>query len=457
MQELRALSVLDGRYAKQVEELRDIFSEYGLIRRRVLVETLWLEFMLDDLKLAPATGGDIEAIRSVAAGCNLESAKLVKEYEKKTNHDVKAVEYYLKEQLGAAGLGRYGEWVHFACTSEDINNTAYALMLRDGRDAMAKEFDDLRGTLEQFARQWKTVPLMARTHGQPASPTTVGKEFVVFASRLDRELAKLRDWRPEAKMNGATGNFNAHAAAIPAVDWLSASERFLREKIGVIPLLYTTQINPYHHVAELLQTLIRAAQVLVDLDRDLWGYISLGYFRQRTIAGEVGSSTMPHKVNPIDFENSEGNCGIAVALMEHLSAKLLVSRFQRDLTDSTVLRNLGALFGHLLIAIKSTRKGLGKLELNEASLRADLEGNPELTAEAIQTVMRRYGEERPYERLKELTRGERITRGTLSAFVDTLSKVPEKERARLKALSAADYTGLAAALVDRYFAGRGTK
>ncbi len=455
MQKLRSLSAIDGRYAKQVEELRDIFSEYGLIRRRVEVEALWLEFLLDDLAVAPAGGGDLEAIRAIARGCNLESAKLVKEFEKKTNHDVKAVEYYLKEQLTAAGLSRFGEWVHFACTSEDINNTAYALMLRDGRDVLLGQLGELRGTLEQNAKQWRAVPMMARTHGQPASPTTVGKEFVVFASRLDREITKLRDWRPEAKMNGATGNFNAHAVALPKIDWISASERFLSEKLGVTPLLYTTQINPYHHIAELLQTLLRAAQVVVDLDRDLWGYISLGYFRQRTVAGEVGSSTMPHKVNPIDFENSEGNCGMAVALMGHLSEKLLVSRFQRDLTDSTTLRNLGTVFGHLLIALKSTKKGLGKLELNEPALRADLEMNPELLAEAIQTVMRMHGEERPYERLKELTRGERMDAVALGRFIDTLTKVPATDRDRLRALTPAAYTGLAAALVDRYLAGRG--
>jgi adenylosuccinate lyase len=297
--------------------------------------------------------------------------------------------------------------------------------------------------------------MMARTHGQPASPTTVGKEFVVFASRLDREIAKLRDWRPEAKMNGATGNFNAHAVALPKVDWIAASERFLNEKLGVTPLLHTTQINHYHHIAELLQTLIRAAQTVVDLDRDLWGYISLGYFRQRTVAGEVGSSTMPHKVNPIDFENSEGNCGMAVALMGHLSEKLLVSRFQRDLTDSTTLRNLGTVFGHLLIALKSVRKGLGKLELNEPAIRADLDANPELLAEAIQTVMRMHGEEKPYERLKELTRGERMDAAALGRFIDTLTKVPKADRDRLRSLTPAAYTGLAAALVDRYLAGRG--
>ncbi|HOW52045.1 MAG TPA: adenylosuccinate lyase [bacterium] len=457
MQELRALSVLDGRYGKQVEELRDIFSEYGLIRRRVQVEALWLEFLLADLKLAPVNAGDIDAIRAVARGCNIESAKLVKGYESKTNHDVKAVEYYIKEQLAATGLSRIGEWVHFACTSEDINNTAYALMLRDGRDEMVRHLEELRGTLAQNARQWRAVPLMARTHGQPASPTTVGKEFVVFAARLDREIKKLRDWRPEAKMNGATGNFNAHAVALPKIDWIAAAERFLNEKLGVTPLLYTTQINPYHHIAELLQTLMRTAQTVVDLDRDLWGYISLGYFRQRTVAGEVGSSTMPHKVNPIDFENSEGNCGMAVALMGHLSEKLLVSRFQRDLTDSTTLRNLGTLFGHLLIALKSTRKGLGKLELHEAATRNDLAANPELLAEAIQTVMRMHGEEKPYERLKELTRGERIDAAALARFVDTLTKVPKEDRDRLRSLTPAAYTGLAAQLVDRYLAAREEK
>ncbi len=452
MHALRALSPLDGRYAKQAEPLRDLFSEYGLIKHRVLVETQWLDFLLGELRLAPLNDGDRAAIRAIAQGFNIEAAQRVKAIEAQTNHDVKAVEYYVKEQLSAAGLGRIAEWTHFGCTSEDINNTAYALILRAGRDLLQDRVRLLHHRIVGQAVAWRAVPMMARTHGQPASPTTVGKEFIVFAARLDRELTCLAAWRPAAKMSGAVGNWNAHLAALPSVDWIAASEQFLSEHLAVDPLLYTTQINPYHHIAELLHILTRIAATVIDLNRDLWGYISLDYFRQRKVAGEVGSSTMPHKVNPIDFENSEGNLGIAVALMEHLATKLLVSRFQRDLTDSTVLRNLGAAFGHVLIAIESTLRGLEKLLLNEEAIAADLKAHPELLAEAVQTVMRLYGEEHPYERLKDLTRGERISLEDIQRFVSTLAKVPVPDRERLALLTPADYTGCAAALVDRYVA-----
>ncbi len=454
MDALRAISALDGRYAEQAEPLRDLFSEYALIKRRVFVETRWLDFLLGDLGLAPVTVGDRAAIRAIADGFNIEAAQRVKAIEAKTNHDVKAVEYYVKEQLAVIGLDRIAEWTHFGCTSEDINNTAYALMLREGRDLVMSRIIVLCDQLADRAATWRAVPMMARTHGQPATPTTVGKEFVVFAARLDRELECLAAWRPAAKMNGATGNWNAHAVALPTVDWIAASERFLSERLQVDPLLYTTQINPYHHIAEILHILVRIAMTIIGLDRDLWGYISLDYFRQRKVAGEVGSSTMPHKVNPIDFENSEGNLGVAVALMEHLATKLLVSRFQRDLSDSTALRNLGAAFGHLLIGVESTLRGLGKLTLNEAAISADLAAHPELLAEAVQTVMRLHGEERPYERLKELTRGEKVSLDDIRRFVAGLTKVPTADRERLAALDPAGYVGYAVALVDRYLSGR---
>jgi len=452
MDALRAISALDGRYVKQTEPLRDLFSEYALIKRRVLIETRWLEFLLGDLRLAPVTAGDIAAIRAIADGFNIEAAQRVKAIEAQTNHDVKAVEYYVKEQLAAVGLGRIAEWTHFGCTSEDINNTAYALMLREGRDLFVTRIGALRDRIADRAAEWRAVPMMARTHGQPATPTTVGKELVVFAARLDRELERLVAWRPAAKMNGATGNWNAHMIAVPSVDWGAASEKFLSARLGVEPLLYTTQINPYHYIAEILHILVRIAATVTDLDRDLWGYISLDYFRQQKIAGEIGSSTMPHKVNPIDFENSEGNMGVAVALMEHLATKLLVSRFQRDLSDSTVLRNLGVAFGYFLIGIESTLRGMGKLLLNEAAIAGDLAAHPELLAEAVQTVMRLHGEERPYERLKELTRGEKISLDEVRRFVAGLTKVPSSDRSRLAALDPAGYVGYAVALVDRYLA-----
>jgi len=363
---------------------------------------------------------------------------------------VKAVEYYVKEQLVAGGLARIAELTHFACTSEDINNTAYALMLRDGRDTLSERLTALHDNLVDKARRWAAIPMMARTHGQPATPTTVGKELIVFAARVRREMQRLREWQPEAKMNGATGNWNAHVAALPAVDWISATERFIRERLDMVPILYTTQINPYHYIAELLHILVRISQTLVAFDRDVWGYISLGYFHQEKVSAEVGSSTMPHKVNPIDFENSEGNCGIASALMEHLASKLLVSRFQRDLTDSTVLRNLGTAFAHLFIGIESTCRGLGKITINEENLRADLAAHPELVAEAIQTVMRLYGEEHPYERLKNLTRGERVNEETFRTFIASLSNVPDEERERLYSLTPERYIGLAKEVVERY-------
>lgn len=452
MDTVKALSVLDGRYGRLTDELKDIFSEYGLIRYRVMVEARWLKFLVRELKVAELGDDALEKIDAIVDGFDASAALRVKAIEATTNHDVKAVEYYIKEQLAESGLSSVKEWVHFACTSDDINNTAYALMVKDGRDLVAENLSVLLVKLEEMAQKYKAVPMMSRTHGQPATPTTVGKEFVNFAWRIRQELGHLKGATIQAKMNGATGNFNAHLAAFPDIDWIAASEKFIAEYLEVEPLLYTTQINPNNYVAEVLHALVRSASIIIDIDRDMWGYISLGYFKQKLKAGEVGSSTMPHKVNPIDFENGEGNLGIAISMMDHLAVKLLNSRFQRDLTDSTVWRNVGALFGYYLIGVKNTLKGLGKVELNAGVIERDLADNLELLAEPIQTVMRVHGEENPYEKLKELTRGKKITEETLAAFVATLTKVPEAAKERMKTLTPAGYTGVAEKLVDRYFA-----
>jgi len=451
MDTITNISVLDGRYKGITSSLSTLFSEFGLIKYRVKVEVEWLLFLSDLLDELTLSDAEKEKIKAVSKGFNIESAHRVKQIEATTNHDVKAVEYYIKQKLDESGLSRIKEWVHFACTSEDINNTAYGLMLFDGREVLTQEADKILTQLETKAKEWKSIPMMSRTHGQPASPTTVGKEFVVFASRIKRELTSIKNSEIAVKMNGATGNFNAHATIFPNIDWIDASAKFISEQLHLTPLLLTTQINPYNTISELLHAMIRFSATLIDLDRDMWGYISFGYFSQKLKKGEIGSSTMPHKVNPINFENSEGNLGIANSLMEHLAVKLLTSRFQRDLTDSTVLRNLGSIFGYILIALANTLKGLDKLNLNEATILADLEKNPELLAEPIQTMMRVYGEENPYERLKEMTRGKRITLEETREFIKTLTKIPAEERARLAALTPARYIGVAEELVDRYF------
>lgn len=448
---LKALSVLDGRYAKTTEPLKEIFSEYGLIRQRVHVEIEWLKFISVDLKLFQLNDADTAALDGIMENFAEPDAQRVKEIERTTNHDVKAVEYFIKEKLEQISLSRIREWVHFACTSDDINNTAYALMVKEGREVIADALSQLIETIEEKAVLYKSVPMMSRTHGQPATPTTAGKEFVNFAWRLDHELSLLKNCNIQAKINGATGNYNAHFFVFPDIDWIGAGERFLSKSLGVEPLLYTTQINPNAYLAYILHSMVRSAAAVVDFDRDMWGYISLGYFRQRLKKGETGSSTMPHKVNPIDFENSEGNMGLAISMLEHLAVKLQKSRFQRDLSDSTVLRSLGSTFGYYLIGIKSAVKGLGKVAIDEHCLARDLEGNPELLAEPFQTAMRVYGEENPYERLKELTRGQKIGKNELESFVNDLEKVPEPFRKRMKALTPADYTGLAEKLVDTYF------
>ncbi len=451
MNNLKSLTSLDGRYQKAVAELQDIFSEYGLMRSRVHVEVQWFKFLALELKLFDVSDEHLAQVEKIAKDFNVEDAQAIKDIEKTTNHDVKAVEYFLKEKFVDLGLSNLQEWIHFACTSADINNTSYALMLKKGKACLLEYFKSILTKCEELAKHHKTVPMMSRTHGQPATPTTVGKEFINFAWRIKREIQILSDLQVEAKMNGATGSFNAHHFVFPEIDWIEASQKYLTEYLEVKPLLLTIQINPNNYVSELLHCLIRLSSILIDLDRDMWGYISLGYFKQKLKAGEVGSSTMPHKVNPIDFENSEGNLGLAISLMQHLSTKLLNSRFQRDLTDSTVMRNLGAVFGYVLLGIKSAQKGLGKIDINEKAIADDLNNNWELLAEPIQTAMRVYGEENPYEKLKELTRGTKISQEELIAFVDGLSKVPEDVKKRMRDLTPASYIGVAVQLVDQYW------
>jgi len=448
---IRSLSVLDGRYGHLTEAFHDIFSEYGLIRYRIYVETRWLRFLLEDLGLEKANADLLAYIDRIYERFDVNGALAVKEIEAQTNHDVKAVEYYIKRQLSEAGYEQIGEWVHFACTSDDINNTAYAMMLREGRSRLADLLREVLARLEELAKEHKGVPMMARTHGQPATPTTVGKEFVNFAWRFRLETEGLEALPVAGKMNGASGNFNAHHFVLPDVDWIGASKRFLRDYLGLEPLLYTTQINPSNHLSAMLHAMVRIAAVVTDLDRDMWGYISLGYFRQKLKEGEVGSSTMPHKVNPIDFENSEGNMGIAISIMEHMAVKLLKSRFQRDLSDSTVLRNLGVGFGYLAVGLRSTMKGLGKLALHAEQIEKDLQDNLELLAEPVQTAMRLYGEPSPYEKLKTLTRGRKITRKDLDDFLGNLESLPEPVKGRIALMEPRDYIGLAEALVENYF------
>lgn len=448
---IRSLSVLDGRYGHLTESFHDIFSEYGLIRYRIYVETRWLRFLLEDLGLGKATGELLAYIDRIYERFDVNGALAVKEIEAETNHDVKAVEYYIKRQLSEAGYAEIGEWVHFACTSDDINNTAYAMMLREGRSRLADLLREVLARLEQLAKAHKGVPMMARTHGQPATPTTVGKEFINFAWRIRLETEGLEGLRVAGKMNGASGNFNAHHFVLPDIDWIGASSRFLRDYLGLEPLLYTTQINPSNHLSAMLHCMVRIAAVVTDLDRDMWGYISLGYFRQKLKEGEVGSSTMPHKVNPIDFENSEGNMGIAISMMEHMAVKLLKSRFQRDLSDSTVLRNIGVGFGYMAVGLRSTLKGLDKLAIHAEQIEKDLQDNLELLAEPVQTAMRLYGEPAPYEKLKTLTRGRKITRKDLDDFLENLESLPEPVKARIATMEPRDYIGLAGELVENYF------
>ena len=443
---LTALSPLDGRYASKVEPLRPIFSEYGLMHRRVHVEIEWLLALAADAQIVelPAfTGSQIKALKAIATDFNVEDGARIKAIEATTNHDVKAVEYFIKEKLSAdASLKQALEFVHFACTSEDINNLSYALMLRDAREqVLLPMFDGVIEQLRELSHTNAALPILSRTHGQTASPSTLGKEIANVVARLQRQRKQLAAVEISGKINGAVGNYNAHAITYPEVDWQQFSQRFI-DSLGLEVNAYTTQIEPHDGVAEYCDAVRRANIILIDLARDIWGYISLGYFKQTLKAGEVGSSTMPHKVNPIDFENAEGNFGLANALLGHFAEKLPISRWQRDLTDSTVLRALGTAFGHTLIALESLKKGLGKLTVNADRLAADLDASWEVLAEAVQTVMRRYGLPEPYEQLKALTRGQGITRESMHTFISGLD-LPADAKQRLLALTPGSYIGLA--------------
>ncbi len=450
LSQLTAVSPLDGRYGQQTAPLRDIFSEFAFMRARLRVEIEWLIrlSMLGLPEMTPLPLTAQERLRALVRNFTVQDCEKIKTIEARTNHDVKAVEYWIKGATeDVAELQGAAEFVHFACTSEDINNTAHALMLQRGRDVALEPLRRVHAAVRTLAHRYAETPMLARTHGQPATPTTVGKELAIFAVRLQAAIDRIAGVPLRAKMNGAVGNFNAHIAAAPNVDW-EAFARSVVEDLGLVFNEHTTQIEPHDYMAELFDALAHANVVLLDLDRDIWGYISLGYFRQRLKEGEIGSSTMPHKVNPIDFENSEGNLGIANALLRHLAEKLPVSRWQRDLSDSTVLRNLGVALGHCLVGYIACERGLGKLEVNEPALAADLEGAWEVLAEAVQTVMRRFGVPEPYERLKELTRGKAITRETMREFIARLP-IPDGERAALLELTPATYVGKAAELARR--------
>ncbi len=445
---LTAVSPIDGRYSSKTEDLRPIFSELGLIRHRVLVEVCWLLALADHPGIPEVPPLSVHArhlLEAMVDNFGEEQGHRVKNIERTTNHDVKAVEYFIKEHIaGNVELEAVSEFIHFACTSEDINNLAHALMLREGRgQVLLPQMDEVIAALRALAHRLADLPMLARTHGQPASPTTLGKELANVAARLARQRDQVAEVPLLGKINGAVGNYNAHLAAYPELDWPALARGFV-ESLGLTWNAYTTQIEPHDYMAEFFDATARFNTILIDACRDLWGYIALGYFRQKTVAGEVGSSTMPHKVNPIDFENAEGNLGIANAILEHLARKLPISRFQRDLTDSTVLRNLGVGLAHTSIALQSALKGLGKLEADPARLAADLDANWEVLAEPIQTVMRRHGVDKPYEKLKELTRGHRIGREELARFIDTL-EIPEQAKERLRELTPATYIGNATA------------
>ncbi|WP_158885038.1 adenylosuccinate lyase [Rhodanobacter sp. L36] len=448
---LTALSPLDGRYAGKVEALRPIFSEFGLMHRRVRVEIEWLLALASDpniVELPSFNADQIDTLEAIAKHFSVDDGARIKAIEATTNHDVKAVEYFIKERIGAdTTLAQAKEFVHFACTSEDINNLSYALMLRDARaQVLLPMFDTIIGQLRELAHANAALPLLSRTHGQTASPSTLGKEIANVVARLERQRRQLAAVEISGKINGAVGNYNAHAITYPDIDWQAFSQRFV-EGLDLDYNAYTTQIEPHDGVAEYCDVVRRANIILIDLARDIWGYISLGYFRQSLKAGEVGSSTMPHKVNPIDFENAEGNFGLANALLGHFAEKLPISRWQRDLTDSTVLRALGTAFGHTLVALESLKKGLGKLTVNADRIAADLDANWEVLAEAVQTVMRRYGLPEPYEQLKALTRGRGITQDSMRTFITSLD-LPADAKQRLLDLTPGSYIGRAAKLAS---------
>ncbi|MDC8830837.1 adenylosuccinate lyase [Alteromonas gilva] len=452
LSQLTAISPVDGRYAAKSSELRGIFSEYGLLKYRVEVEVRWLQKLssLEGIAEVPAFSPQSnKLLDTIVAEFSVDDARRIKEIERTTNHDVKAVEYFLKEKVvDNSELNAISEFIHFACTSEDINNLSHALMCREARETVILPYcDKLINAIKDLARQYRSIPMMARTHGQPASPTTMGKEMANVAVRLQRQRDQIAAVSLLGKINGAVGNYNAHLSAYPELDWHAVSEQFVTS-LGISWNPYTTQIEPHDYIAELFDAIARFNTILIDFDRDLWGYIALGHFKQKTVAGEIGSSTMPHKVNPIDFENSEGNLGIANAIFDHLAAKLPISRWQRDLTDSTVLRNLGVGVGYAVIAYQASLKGISKLEVNEQSLLDELDSNWELLAEPIQTVMRRYGIEKPYEKLKELTRGKKVNAEVIAEFIDNLD-MPQEAKAQLKQLTPQAYIGDAIRLVDQ--------
>ncbi|NKF23088.1 adenylosuccinate lyase [Solimonas marina] len=441
---LSAISPIDGRYAEKTVRLRAIFSEYGLMRYRILAEIRWLEALAaraDIPEVDALSESSRDKLEKIASGFNLTEAQRVKAIEDTTNHDVKAVEYYLKEKINShPELSGIKEFIHFACTSEDVNNLSHAMMLKEAREAvLLPMIDQVITAIGQLAQTYAEQPMLSRTHGQPASPTTLGKEMAVFAQRMRRQREQFAAVPLLGKMNGAVGNWNAHLAAYPDVDWPAVTQAFIAD-LGIEQSPATTQIEPHDYIAEYFHALSRFNTILIDFCRDVWSYISVGYFKQRTVAGEVGSSTMPHKVNPIDFENAEGNLGIANALLQHLAEKLPISRWQRDLTDSTVLRNLGVGAAHSLIAYQSALKGIGKLEADAWKMGQDLDQNWEVLGEAIQTVMRRYGLPEPYEQLKRLTRGQKVGREAIRDFVSGLD-LPDAEKQRLLDMTPGSYTG----------------
>jgi adenylosuccinate lyase len=450
LSETTAISPLDGRYARTTIELRAIFSEYAYMRARVRVEIEWLLALtrLGMPELTPLPPAALASARSMAQSFSVADCERIKAIESKINHDVKAVEYWIKERAAEEpALLKAAEFIHFACTSEDINNCAHALMLRDGRALLVRRLRAVHARLRELAHRHAAQAMLARTHGQAASPTTVGKEFANFAVRLAAAIGSVESVQPKAKLNGAVGNFNAHRAGGPEFDWEPIAAEVV-ESLGLAWNSHTTQIEPHDWMAELFDAMARTNSVLLGLDRDVWGYIALGYFRQKPVAGEVGSSTMPHKINPIEFENSEGNLGLANAILRHLATKLPVSRWQRDLSDSTLLRNLGVAFGHCLLGYEACLRGLGRIEVDAQALAADLDASWEVLAEAVQTVMRRHGAELPYEKLKELTRGRDVTRESLHRFIAGLP-IPEEARRQLLALTPATYIGLAEELALR--------
>lgn len=440
---LSAISPIDGRYGSKTSSLRGVFSEFGLIKNRVIVEVRWLQRLAEHPQISEVPAFSSEAntlLNKLVNNFSEHDAQAIKDIESTTNHDVKAVEYFLKNAIADnAELNAVSEFIHFACTSEDINNLSHALMLKQGRDVMLTEMTAIIDKMTSLSHEHASIPMLSRTHGQTASPSTIGKEFANVVARLRRQLQQISSVELLGKINGAVGNYNAHFSAYPDIDWQTNAQQFV-ESLGINWNPYTTQIEPHDYIAELFDGIARFNTILLDLDRDIWGYISMGFFKQKVVAGEIGSSTMPHKVNPIDFENSEGNLGLANAIFNHMASKLPVSRWQRDLTDSTVLRNMGVGMTYSLITYQATMKGLGKLELNPQRIKADLNNSWEVLAEPIQTVMRRYNIEEPYEKLKALTRGQTINRETLSTFVDTLD-MPEQAKAELKELSPATYIG----------------